>query len=445
MLRYRIVFPALDLVANTRRLVIRGSRSDSPIERNIWYLYLEILWAGVLSAAAAFNATFAVRLGATNTMIGWLSSVPALLAVILLLPSARFLETKARRTPWVWGSLFIARLGYGLIAFLPWLIPGPYQAHVLVWLLIIISAPVAFFSAGFTPLLADVIPENDRARVLANRNIILSATVAVLTFLSGKWLEAGTQIRWVTFPLNYQVLYFVGFAGSMASMVYLFKIQVPASKVIERQRRSPKERFAPDKLRGLLTEHRDFALMIGNTLIFNLGAWMVMPLYVPFFVNEQHATDGWIGLNSMLANIGVVVGYLFWQRRVRIWGYHRTLLLTVPLAACYAFLVSLFPNLTAILVWGVLVSVINPGVDLSHFNILLKLCPEDRRATYIAFFAAVMNAGAFVGPMIGVGLSELWGIRPVLLIGGSIRLAGALLFHILRLQTPQADQGQKRA
>jgi MFS family permease len=441
--RYRIVFPALDLVANTRRLVSRGSRSGSLIERNIWYLYLEILWAGVLSAAAAFNATFAVRLGATNTMVGWLSSIPALLAVILLLPSARFLETKAKRTPWVWGSLFIARLGYGLIVFIPWLIPRPYQAHALVWLLIIISAPAAFFGAGFTPLLADMIPEGDRARVFANRNIILSATVAVLTFLSGKWLEAGTQIRWVTFPLNYQILYFVGFAGSMISMVYLLKLQVPPSKVIGRQRRTPKERLALSKLKGLLTENRDFALMIGNTLVFNLGAWMVMPLYIPFFVNERRATDGWIGLNSMLANIGVIAGYLFWQRQVRTWGYYRTLLVTIPFAASYAFLVSLFPNLTAILVWGVLISVINPGVDLSHFNILLKLCPEDRRATYMAFFAAAMNAGAFVGPMIGVGLSELWGIRPVLLIGGSIRLAGALLFHVLRLRNPQADQTRK--
>ncbi|MBN1933746.1 MAG: MFS transporter [Anaerolineae bacterium] len=434
-LRYQVLFPAIDVINNTARLVFRGPRLRDQTERNIWYLYLEIMWAGFLSAAAAFNATFAVRLGASNTMIGWLSSIPALLAVILLIPAARFLETKAKRTPWVWSSLLIARLGYGLIIILPWLIPTQYRAQSLVWLLIAISVPTTFFSAGFTPLLADVIPERDRARVLANRNIVVSAIVAVLTFLAGRWLEAGNQIRWATFPLNYQILYLIGFIGAMISMAYLFKLQVPPSKIVERKMGPSQPRMSPSLIKTLLTENRDFAIIIINTLVFNLGAWLVMPLYIIFFVNELGASDGWIGVNSTLANIGVIIGYTFWQRRVRKWGYQRTLLVTVPLAASYAFLVSLFPNLTAILAWGVLISVINPGVDLSHFNLLLKLCPEDRRASYIAFFAAVMNAGAFVGPMIGVALSEVWSIRTLLLIGGGIRLFGALLFHIFPFKT----------
>lgn len=439
-LRYQVFFPAIDGFKNVARLVIRGPRLRDQNERNIWYLYLEILWAGLLSAAAAFNATFAVRLGASNAMIGWLSSIPALLAVILLIPAARFLETQTKRTPWVWGSLLIARLGYGLIVILPWLIPAPYRAPGLVYLLIAISVPTTFFSAGFTPLLADVIPERDRARVLANRNIIVSAVVAVLTFLAGKWLEAGNQIRWAAFPLNYQVLYLIGFIGSMVSMVYLFKMQVPPSKIVERKKDASQPKISLDLIKTLFTENRDFAIMIANTLVFNLGAWLVAPLYILFFVNELGASDGWVGLNSTLANIGVIIGYTFWQHRVRKWGYRRTLLVTVPLAASYAFLVSLFPNLNAILAWGIWISIINPGVDLSHFNLLLELCPQDRRASYIAFFSAVMNAGAFVGPLIGVALSEVWSIRTLLLIGGSIRLLGAFLFHIIPFRTSETAQ-----
>jgi hypothetical protein len=40
-----------------------------------------------------------------------------------------------------------------------------------------------------------------------------------------------------------------------------------------------------------------------------------------------------------------------------------------------------------------------------------------------------MNAGAFVGPMLGVALSEVIDVRWVLLIGGAIRLGGAVMFH----------------
>ncbi len=92
--------------------------------------------------------------------------------------------------------------------------------------------------------------------------------------------------------------------------------------------------------------------------------------------------------------------------------------------------------------WGIWISIINPGVDLSHFNLLLELCPQDRRASYIAFFSAVMNAGAFVGPLIGVALSEMWSIRTLLLIGGGLRLFGAILFHIIPFGTRSNTQEQ---
>ncbi|HQE93500.1 MAG TPA: MFS transporter [Anaerolineae bacterium] len=427
------LFAKVNRPVQTRHIRLRGPKRQGETEHNIWYLYVEVFWAAILSAAASFNATYAVRLGASNAMIGWLSSVPALLAVFLLVPSARFLERKTQRAPWIWGSLLIARLGYGLIAVLPWLTTA-HRAEAVVGLLIAISIPNTFFSAGFNPLLADVVPERDRARVFGNRNIIAGLTVAVLTFLAGQWLEAAKGIHWATFPTNYQVMYIIGFLASLVSTVYLLKIKVPESQIVERP---PRQRMSLTQIKAMFGQNRNFARITLNTLIFGFGDWLVAPLYIIFFLRYLHATDGWVGLNSTLANIGVIIGYAFWQRLIYKWGDARTLLVAVPLSASYAFLVSLFPNLTAILVWGVLINIINPGVNLSHFNILLKLCPEERRASYIAFYSTIINMGAFVGPLIGVALSRILDIRLLLLIGGSIRLTGALMFHVfpIRLET----------
>ena len=249
------------------RIRLRGANLQGKIDHNIWYLYVEVFWAAMLSAAAAFNATYAIRLGATNTMIGWLSSAPALLAVFFLVPSARFLERKTQRAPWIWGSLFIARLGYGLIAMLPWLITG-HRAEVVVGLLIVISIPSTFFSAGFNPLLADVVPERDRARVFANRNIIAGLTIAVLTFLAGRWLEAATHIRWAAFPANFQVMYIIGFLASVVSSAYLLKIRAPESKIVERP---PRQKVSLAQLRAMFGQNRNFARIILNTLLFGFG------------------------------------------------------------------------------------------------------------------------------------------------------------------------------
>ncbi len=412
------------------RIRLRGANLQGKIDHNIWYLYVEVFWAAMLSAAAAFNATYAVRLGASNTMVGWLSSAPALIAVFVLVPAARLLERKTQRAPWIWGSLFLARLGYGLIAMLPWLIGG-HRAEATVGLLIAISIPSAFFSAGFNPLLADVVPERDRARVFANRNIIAGLTIAVLTFLAGQWLDVATRIRWAAFPVNFQVIYIIGFVAAVISSAYLLKIKVPESKIVARP---PRQKVTLTHVKTMFGQNRYFARIILNTLLFGFGEWLIMPLYIIFFLRHLNATDGWVGLNSTLANIGVIIGYALWQKLIYKWGDARTLLVTIPLSASYAFLVSLFPNLTAILVWGVLINIINPGVNLSHFNILLKLCPDERRASYIAFYSTIINMGAFIGPLIGVALSKTLDIRLLLIIGGSIRLLGALLFHVFPIK-----------
>ncbi len=69
-------------------------------------------------------------------------------------------------------------------------------------------------------------------------------------------------------------------------------------------------------------------------------------------------------------------------------------------------------------------------MNLSHFNILLKLAPDDRRASYLATLSTIMNIGAFVLSMLGPALANILAIRTVILIGDGIQLAGAILFHL---------------
>ena len=65
-------------------------------DRNAVFLVAEIFFASIMAGASAFNAAFAVRLGASNSQIGLLSSIPALLALIVSIPAGRFLQKKAK-------------------------------------------------------------------------------------------------------------------------------------------------------------------------------------------------------------------------------------------------------------------------------------------------------------------------------------------------------------
>jgi len=166
-------------------------------DRNALFLVVEVFFAAILGAAATFNAAFALRLGATNTDIGLLTSLPSLIAIAISIPAGRFLQARARRKPWIAGSLLMHRAGFLLVALVPLLkLAGLNQGTALVALLIVISTPAHFFNVGWIPLLADVIPVERRAAVFAGRNITANATTSVAVFLFGLWLKD------TTFPVN---------------------------------------------------------------------------------------------------------------------------------------------------------------------------------------------------------------------------------------------------
>ncbi len=177
-----------------------GLATKSIDDRNAWHLAIEVFWAAILASVASFNSAFALRLGAESQHIALLTSLPALLAIVVSLPAGRFLERRTRRKGWILGSLLLHRLCYALVALLPLLSFGRLnRGGVLVVFLVIMGLPAHFFNVGFHGLLADVIPPRRRAAVFATRNIINVATLSLALFLIGQWLDR------VAFPLNYQI------------------------------------------------------------------------------------------------------------------------------------------------------------------------------------------------------------------------------------------------
>jgi len=406
---------------------------DNTAERNIYFLYLEVVFAGFLAAAGSFNGAYVLRLGGSNALVGLMSSLPALVAILLYIPAARILERRTHYLPWVVGSLFLARLGYVAVALLP-SVSRHLVAELTVAILVAINIPSVFFSTGWNPLLSDVVPPRSRATVLAWRSILSSATIAPLIFIAGRWLDSAP------FPSNYQWMYALGWLASGGLGVYLVsRIRVPPQvqrTPIDKTRREKGTWL--DALRLAATENRGFFRIVVNTLLFNLGAWMVGPLYMIFYVRQLGATDGWVGLLGTLAHVGVIAGYWLWRRIIRRIGESRALLIAAPLVFIHPLLVALVPNLTFILFVELLINIIAAGVNLSHGVIFLELLPEGRKHTSTAVYSMIMNIGAFVCPLIGVALADRIGIVPMLLIGAAMRLGGGLLFYLFPVREPDA-------
>ena len=413
-------------------------------DRNALYLVLEVFWASILGSAGTFNAAFAIRLGAQNVTIGLLTSIPALFAVLISIPAGQFLQRRARRAPWVMGALAAYRSGFLIAAIVPWLHPaGIPQGLLLVLILVSISAPAHFFNVGWIPLLADVVPERRRAAVFAARNIVNNITLSVFGFLFGQWLTR------IVFPTNYQTMYMIGFVTSMLSMYCLIKLKVPNSIPIKTtELKALKARSLQAQVRafrGAMDGYPEFLRITRNTLLHGLGLWLASPLYVLYYVKVLHASDAWLGINAMVASMATILGFTSWRWIMARWGEPNTLKRTIVLLGFYPALIGLMPSLTPILLLSALNGLVAPGVNLSHFNTLLKTMPADSRPSYTAMYMTIMNIGAFISPLIGVAVANQVGLGPMLVVSGLISVVGSSSFWWSPVSRPEDAAAQPLA
>jgi MFS family permease len=405
--------------------------SSSIVEANIRNLYIEIAFASVIGAIAAnFNGAFAARLGASETLIALLSSIPALVAALTSIPFARFLERRRNRRAWLLGSLLLLRVMYGFVAVIPFIFTVNTATWVVVWL-ILINLPSIFFTNGWLALLGEVIPENRRAFVFSRRSIFWSVGMVVISAVVGWYLDQYDNV----FPQNYQLAYFIGFIFALISTYYVARIRTP-----EQTQRSPKEAVSI-----LDTDDQPLRItppirrMLVNTLVYQAGLFMPGPLFIVYYINTLQATDGWIGFNSAAGSAGAVMGYLIWERLLRRhtfgWAMRRATLLTwlFPVG------VAIFPNLGLIVLVNWIVNLVHPGVDLSSTNIILRLTDPRHRTVILGWYNTVINISAFAMPLVGVALANVIGIPGVMLIAGVLRLAGGVLFNINRVDDPENE------
>jgi MFS family permease len=401
------------------------------VERNLRYLVVEMFWAAIFTGCVSFNAAYMIRLGGSNLLISLLTAGAALINALATMPFAALLERTARRKPLIIGSLAILRLGHLALIAIPWL-PG-LHAETMLLLLLLLNIPVALFTAGWLPLLAEIIPLRRRARVFSSRNITLGITVTICTFAFGFWLDRAP------FPFNYQLLYALAVVTSSLSTVYVARISMPDSAVAAPAERPP---LSLKLLREVIGTHRPFANIIFNTLIFNIAVWMAVPLQPIYFVRTLGASDAWLGLWLGLVSAGAILGNFVWTRQIDRRGAGWALLRATALSSIYYFLIGAFPNLTLILLFALLAGLINPGVELSHLNVLFEVCPAERRATYMGVYVTAMNVGAFFAPLAVAPLTDLIGAQALILTLGGLRLLGAALFTLnpVRLARAQAAE-----
>ena len=415
------------LWGSARRLWRQVFRQRETVEeQNNWNLYLDIAWFGVLSGiTSTFVSVFAIRLGASNTVVGLLVSLPALINIFWLIPSARIIERQRRRLPIIVKMGFLQRLGYLLIALMPFVLRA-HRPEALVALVALITVPTAIASVAFTSLVADVVPVDKRAQVISIRNVLISIVSTVTVLISGKLLDL------LLFPFNYQLLFGAGFAASLVSLYYVSRIKVADAVVVEQQpqRKSPLVTQLRRSVRQLIKQ-RDFVRFSASAFVFHWGLYLPTALYAIYRVRYLGASDTWIGLLSMTQNAVTIWTYFYWGRVASRKGSRLVLLISSLGIVLFPVLTGLSPRIEPLLIVSVIGGIFGAGFNLSFFNTLLEVCPQERRPSYLAINTTLINVAAFLAPLLGTSLANVLDIRIAFFVAGAMRLLGVGFFYQL--------------
>ncbi|MCI0520951.1 MAG: MFS transporter [Chloroflexi bacterium] len=399
---------------------------------NFFNLYADILWFGmVVGSSMSFVSVYAARQGASSLQLALLTAGPSAVSLMASLPAGRAVEGRPLTTLSFLTSI-IQRLGYLVFILIPALAAPSLEVWLIVALSLLMALPGTVFAIAFNTLLAELIPEDWRSRVVGRRNALLSLTTLISSLLCGFWLDR------VPFPGSYHGVFALGALGALLSAYHLSRLRRPSDPPV-RLRRLFSDLARPAQsaaagLRSILRPHGKsllrgpFGRFMLSFFLFYTFQYISIPIYPLFMVNEMQLTDGQISLGTALFYLGMMatsMGLGRLSRRVS----HRGMLIfggmfysAYPILNAFAYTPFTFwaASMASGSSWAI--------ASGAMINRLMERIPEDDRPAGMTIYNVILNLGAVSGSLLGPLLVEALSIRPALLAAGGLRFLTGLFF-----------------
>ncbi|MGE5589362.1 MAG: MFS transporter, partial [Bacillota bacterium] len=373
-----------------------------------------------------FLGIFALKLGAPDSYVALLSSLPAITAVLAMIPSARLVDRFPRKkwlTAWL---ILISRIFYLIAALLPWLFPG-HAALALVITVGLMNIPGAITIVAWQSFIAPVVPGSLRNQAFARRNLLMSAFGLIPLVLAGPLIDS------LALPRGYQVAFTLAFLLGVVEMLLLLGIREPDPAERAVAAAEPGTRvLSPAALRlrllGTIRRYPAYWRYCAAAFFFHITWMMAWPLFTIYNVENLGASNSWIAVINVVNTVASVATYRYWGRLADRIGTIRATALSAAGLAVFPALVAMSTSLPMVTFMNIFVGAFGGALNFLLFNALLEVSPETNRTGYIAVYNTLVNVAAAVSPMIGVALKAALTIQGAFWLTALVRLLGAGAF-----------------
>lgn len=364
---------------------------------------------GILTGGA-FLVAFAIKLGASNLVIGLLAAIGPL-SQLLQLPSIVLVEKIRNRRAITVFTAAIGRLFWLPVVLIPFFFRGSTGLGILLVSIAAVSAFGAVGGCSWNSWMRDFIPQNILGAFFSKRMRIAAGVGVLLSLIAAIYLDYWKKLFAEYELQGYSILFLAGFLAGAAGIYFLAKTPEPRMPVPE-----TKPRLL--KLLGQPFKDENF-----RKLIIFLGSWnFAVNLAGPFFMVYMLKRLG-LSMSFIigLSILSQVMNFIF----LKIWGKftdrfsNKSVLAiggTLFIFCILAWTFTTMPEryvltIPLLILIHIIMGASSAGVSLASGNISLKLAPQGQATAYLATNTIVNSVAAGIAPILGGKFADFFSGR----------------------------------
>ena len=358
----------------------------------------------------AFLVAFAIKLGASNFVIGLLAAIGPL-AQLLQLPSIFLVEKVRNRRAVTVVAAALTRLSWLLIALIPFLLAGQIRLTVLLVSIIVASAFGAVSGCSWNSWMRDLIPQNILGSFFSKRMRIATGVAIALSVLAAVYLDLWKKLLPKYELQAYSILFLVGFGIGMLGVYFLARTP---------EKRMPSTQEKPRILRLLAQPFKDanFRKLIAFLASWNFAVNLAGPFFMVYMLRRLGLSMSFIIALSIVSQVMNFAFLKVWGKFTDRFSNKSVLAISGPLFmfSILAWTFTTMPEkyfLTVPLLVAihVVMGIASAGVSLASGNIGLKLAPQGQATSYLATNTIVNSVAAGIAPILGGKFADFFAGR----------------------------------
>jgi MFS family permease len=354
-----------------------------------------------------FLVAFALKLGASNMLIGLLAAIPPLVQLVQI-PSIYLIEKfRTRRTICMYAAAS-SRLLWLLIALIPFMVPDNERLTVLVIVILLSTALSALAGSSWNSWMHDFLPHNRLGSVFSKRMSISIAMGIPFSlaagFYIGRWGEQFPQYD----LYGYSILFALGSLVGLLGIYFISTIPEPRMVPLE------------EKINLFELILRPLKDVNFKNLIMFLSSWnfavnLAAPFFTVYMLKVLKLDLTLIIALMVLSQISNVLFLRIWGRLTDRFSNKSVLGVSGPLflLCIFAWTYTILPErriftILLLIAIHIFAGISTAGVTLASGNIGLKLAPKGQATAYLAANGLINSLAAGIAPILGGTLADIF-------------------------------------